>query len=262
MTRGTGIAIPCATCGAALPVDLRSRRLRCTSCHGRNVIPQGQIAAVGVHLERLSLLARAADEAAGEGDYQRRRRWFRPGAVLAFFAPLLVGWWIVAGLGVGVGSMLAVFTAAPWLTSNQILGSLVALGGILIWAGWVALLRLLLTRRRAVIAELPAAAADARCARCGATVPVLVGLAMQCPFCAADLLPDGTAQSAAESTVQHRVMQLRAQAMTEAQRTEATRAPALENLITMMTFAQLVTIGMACVVTVVVIIVATARALL
>ena len=158
MTRGTGIAIPCATCAAALPVDLRSQRLRCRYCHARNVIPKVQIVAAAKHLERVAAMARAADEAAGEGDYQRRRRRFRPGAILAFFAPLLVSWWIVLGLGVAVSAMFGVFALAPGIEHNQIVGPLVALGAMLIWAGWVAVLRLFLTRRRAVTTALPAPA--------------------------------------------------------------------------------------------------------
>ena len=261
-TRGTGIAILCATCGAALPVDLRSRHVHCTSCQSKNVIPAAQVLAARVHLERLSRLARAADDAAGEGDYQRRRLRFRPGAVLMFFAPLLVSWWIIAGLGVGVGSMFAVFALVPKLESNQVLGSLVALGGMLIWAGWVAVLRLFLTRRRQVMAVLPATAAEARCSRCGATVPVLVGFTMQCPFCTADLLPDRTAQGSAEAAAQREVTHLRAQAVIAAAHAEASRVPALENLITMTTFGQLATIGLSCVVAIVVLVLAIAKALL
>ena len=63
------------------------------------------------------------------------------------------------------------------------------------------------------------------------------GIAIPCATCAAalpvDLLPDGDAQRA--------VTQLQAQAQVEGLRTEATRAPALENLIAMTTFAQLIT---------------------
>lgn len=261
MTRGTGIAIPCATCAAALPVDLRSQRLRCRYCRGRNAIPKAWIAAAAAHLERVAALARAADEAAGEGDYQRRRRRFRPGAVLAFFAPLLVSWWIILGLGVAVSAMFGVFALAPGIEHNQIAGSLVALGAMLLWASWVAVLRLFLTRRRAVIAAMPAAAASARCSQCGATVPILAGHAMQCPFCASELLPDREAQRAAESHLERRVTELQAQAVVEAAHTDASRMPALENLIAMTTFAQLLTIGLSCVVSVAVLVMAIVKAL-
>jgi hypothetical protein len=225
------------------------------------VIPTAQIVAAGVHLERLVALARAADEVAREVDYHRRRQLFRPGAVLVFFAPLLVAWWIVLGLGVGVGAIFGVFALAPQVANNEIVGSMLAVGGMLIWAGWVALLRLFLTRRRAVIAELPAAAADARCGRCGATAPVLIGHAMQCPFCAADLIPDDAARRAAEAHVQRQVTHLRAQAVVETMRIDASRIPALENLIAMITVVQLIPIGFACVVSVVAIIMAIAKAL-
>lgn len=261
MTRGTGIAIPCGMCSAALPVDLRSQRLRCRYCHARNVIPKVQIVGAAKHLERVAAMARAADEAAGEGDYQRRRRRFRPGAILAFFAPLLVSWWIILGLGVAVSAMFGVFALAPGIEHNQIVGSLVALGAMLIWAGWVAVLRLFLTRRRALTAALPAAAASAQCSQCGATVPILAGHAMQCPFCASDLLPDSDAQRAAESYLEREVTQLRAQAVVEAAHTDTSRMPALENLIAMTTFAQLLTIGLSCVVSLAVLGMAIVKAL-
>jgi DNA-directed RNA polymerase subunit RPC12/RpoP len=255
------MAILCTTCGAALPVDLRSRHVRCASCQSNSVIPAAQVLAVRVHLERLTRLARAADEAAGESDYQRRRLRFQPGAVLMFFAPLLVSWWIVAGLGVGVGAMFGVFALVPHLESNQVLGALVALGGMLIWAGWVAVLRLFLTRRREVMAALPATATPASCSRCGATVPVLVGLAMHCPFCTAELLPDRTARGSAEAAAQREVTHLRAQAVIAAAHAETSRVPALENLITMTTFAQLATIGLSCVISIVVVAIAIVKAL-
>jgi DNA-directed RNA polymerase subunit RPC12/RpoP len=261
MTRGTGIAIPCATCAAALPVDLRSRALRCPHCRTRNAIPKAHRAAAGVHLERLAVMARIADELASEGDYQRRRRRFQPGAVLAAIAPLLVAWWLIAGLAVGVGAMIEIFTLYPAVGNHPVAAPAVSLGAMLIWAGWVALLRRFLTRRRATIAALPATAADARCGRCGATVPVLIGHAMHCPFCAAALLPDRAAQQAAESRVEHHVMQLRAEAVVEAMRSEATRMPALENMIAMTTLCQLLTIGLSCVVSVIVIAIAVVNAL-
>lgn len=261
MTRGTGIAIPCATCAAALPVDLRSRALHCPHCRTRNAIPKAQRVAVGVHLERLATMARIADQLASEGDYQRRRRRFQPGAVLAAIAPLLVSWWIIAGLAVGVVPMIELFTLYPAVANHPIAAPAVSLGAMLVWAGWVALLRRFLTRRRATIAALPATAADARCSRCGATVPVLIGHAMQCPFCAAALLPDRAVQEAAELHVERRVMQLRAEAVVEAMRSEATRMPALENMIAMTTIGQMFTIGLSCLVSLIVMAIAVVNAL-
>ena len=261
MTRGTGIAIPCSTCAAALPVELGSRALRCPHCRTRNAIPKPQRLAAAVHLERLAAMARVADEFASEGDYQRRRRRFQPGAILAGIAPLLTSLWMIVGLGVGVGTMMAVFTLYPAVNRNQIAGMAMGLVAMVIWAGWVGVLRLFLTRRRAAIAALPATAADARCSHCGATVPVLIGHAMHCPFCAAALLPDRAVQEAAESRVERHVIELRAQAVVEAMQSEATRMPALENMIAMVTGAQLFTIGLSCVVTLVVIAIAVVTAL-
>jgi hypothetical protein len=165
------------------------------------------------------------------------------------------------GLGVGVVPMIALFTRYPALNQHQIAAMAMGLGSMLIWAGWVALLRLFLTRRRAALAALPVTAADARCSQCGATVPVLIGHAMRCPFCTAALLPDRAAQAAAESRVERRVIELRAQAVIEAMQSEATRMPALENMIAMTTAGQLFTIGLSCVVTLVVIAITVVNAL-
>jgi hypothetical protein len=61
--------------------------------------------------------------------------------------------------------------------------------------------------------------------------------------------------------VERHVMQLRAEAVGEAMRSEATRMPALENMIAMTTIGQLLTIGLSCVVSLIVIAIAVVNAL-
>lgn len=246
-----GVAVPCAGCGAALPVDPWSRQIACSYCGRRNVLPRAQLVAVRAHLQRLAAMARVADAAASELDYQQRRGRRRVNVVLWALAPLLVSWWIVLGLGVGVSSMLGVFSRWPSLADNRILGSLVALGGMLLWAGWVGLLRLLLTRRRPVLAELPATATVAQCGRCSATSPALDGWAMRCPFCEAHLLPDDAVRELSEAMAQHQVDAVRARATIETYKTDASRAAALEQLIAMLTAGQLAVIGLACAISII-----------
>ncbi|HEY0483873.1 MAG TPA: hypothetical protein VGD37_40415 [Kofleriaceae bacterium] len=224
-------------------------------------MPRARLVAIRAHLQRLAAMARVADAAASELDYQHRRGRRRVNAIVMVFAPLLVSWWIVLGLGVGVSSMFGAFALWPSLANDRRGGTLVALGGMLLWAGWVAILRLILTRRRALLAELPATCGVAQCSRCNATSPALTGWAMRCPFCNTDLLPDDAVRELSEAMVKHQVNKLRAQATIETFKTDATRAAELEQMIAMLTAGQLGVIGLACAITVVQLVVVIAQRL-
>jgi hypothetical protein len=201
-------------------------------------------------------MARVADAAASELDYHQRRGRRRVNIVLRALAPLLVSLWITLGLGVGVLSIFGALALWPSLEADRILGTLVALGGMLIWAGWVAALRLLLTRRRAVLAAPPAAATAVQCGRCNATSPALAGWAMRCPFCEAPLVPDDALRELSEAMARHHVDALRATAAIEAHEADTSRAAALEQMIAILTAGQLAVIGLVCAISVIQLVVA------
>jgi hypothetical protein len=167
------------------------------------------------------------------------------------------------GLGVGGAAMFGVHAAFSAYRNSEWVGALGAIVMLATWAAWVAALRLLIARRRLVPVDLPASVvlADARCAHCGAWAPVHLASAMCCPFCSTTLVPTAPLLSASEQAALQHVATLRNEALRELLATEASRTPAFETVLTMLSGVQLVVIALAGLITLVVLATAAFRAL-
>jgi hypothetical protein len=205
------------------------------------------------HVAAIAALEDEAAGAAAEADYQRQRRRLGWG-FLQPLLPLLVGLYVIVGLGVGASSQFILDPVlSKWIGEEPagFVGGIVALS---IWGAFVALPLTLRAGRRKIALALPASTIGTLgCPGCGASVPVVYGRAMECPFCAAPLLANDAANRAEESVAER----LGADARTAAERakTEADRRGAgqseqavgsmIPNQLVVIAFGIVVSIGIA-----------------
>ena len=219
--------VPCATCGAPLHLDFDRGRVHCTYCQRETDLKSDVLRRAHHHLAELAKLETEAAQSASDADFERQRRrlglrWLQP------LFPLLVGLYIIVGLGVGGASQFAV---VPFLTPHlgeQPAGFIGGTLALVIWGAFVALPLMLRAKRRKVSLSRPATLIGAvSCAGCGASVPVVYGREMACPFCGAHLIADETAQCAEERIARGEVIEQRTRARVA--RAEADRAHAGES---------------------------------
>jgi DNA-directed RNA polymerase subunit RPC12/RpoP len=220
-------AVPCRTCGAPLRLDLTSFRAHCAYCRSDAAFAHEALERVQRHLAEIARLEAEAAGAAADADYQRQRRRLGWGWLQPLF-PLVTGLYVILGLGIGGASQ---FVVDPFLTryvgesAAGFAGGIVALS---IWAAVVALpLTLRARRRRVALSRREVVVGAVACGGCGASVPVVVGRAMACPFCGAHLVASESTNRVEQALARNVVAEQRAKATVAG--VEADRAGALQS---------------------------------
>jgi hypothetical protein len=237
--------VPCHACGAPVRFDVVNGHTQCPHCRSDVPYDDEVLERARRHAAAIEALEKEAAASAAEADFQRQRRklgwgWLQP------LLPLLVGMYVILGLGVGVSSQFVVDPPLAKVIGEQPAGLVGFVVAMSIWAAMIALPLTLGARRRKVALARPAATIGTLgCPGCGASVPVVYGRAMACPFCAAPLLANDAANRAEQSIAEHVAAEART-AATRA-RTEADRRGAgeSEQTVGMVVSNQLLVIGLA-----------------
>nr|HEX4316272.1 hypothetical protein [Kofleriaceae bacterium] len=199
--------MPCRACGAPLPLDLERDGVTCSSCGHAQPLDVPMVRRVRAHLATLARASARAGDQASEADYYRRWR----SKVYGFAAVLGLNAVMVGG---GWGLVLAESALEPRLgelAAKLVVAAFAIPGMLAVLVGWP----YILSRRRKIAVSPRASLGRARCAACGASVPVKQGDLPACPCCDARLLPDAASMDRARADAEVLVRATAAEAQAE-----------------------------------------------
>lgn len=201
MARELACTLLCQQCRAPLPLELSGGPLRCAHCDAIQEVDRQKLAQARAHVDRLNALVARGSALLSDAAYYRRLSGFWRGHLITAV--------IIGSLTAGAVLLyLASEALTPLLgeTGTQIvfvpLCAVVLLGILFLLLKWLSWSR----RVRATLK--PVRVAEATCGNCGATMPVILGEALQCPFCDAELLAGATSRQRAESAAREQVDEL------------------------------------------------------
>lgn len=199
--------VPCRTCGAPLPLAPALVSAACASCGTSQPLDVAAVARVRAHLAALAGASARAGDNASEADYYRRWRSKAYGyaAVLGLNAVMVGGGW---GL---VFAYRALEGLAGDAVATLVMGAIGVVALLVVCVGWA----YVLARRKEIAIHARPSVGRARCAACGASLPVRSGALPECPFCEATLLPDVASMARARADLERLVDATAAEAQGE-----------------------------------------------
>jgi hypothetical protein len=205
------VYLPCAQCGAALPVELDEENVSCGFCGGDQSLAGEAIERLRAHLSELAALEWSMR--LNRSETESYRKFSRPGWSLAV-GVLLNAVMVGAGWSGVLLNEWLVPRVGPTL-AKVILIPLGVVAFLAISIGWI----VILSGRSPSPAPFPqVTVARARCGSCGASLPVKLGVLPRCLFCQAELIPDPVAATFAEAEAQRFAKQAAEEAQSERQR--------------------------------------------
>lgn len=181
----SSLAVPCARCGALLPVHPGSPSLGCGHCGAQSQLATQQIERLNQHMTATYAAyarARMYQEGAGSMRLLRQRG--------ALYLAVFLGPGVVAALGCWAFVSLTDAHYVIEVIGERHDATAIIISGVLIISMAAGLLLIMVdteaAKRRATGIARESVGVS-RCVSCGATVPVILGWHAACPFCGAGL---------------------------------------------------------------------------